>query len=67
MHGHGSARTERLRSDIFWGKTKSGRSHLQILGPDDGDNIGYADRAEATIGGEIADRGDGIASPVTQA
>ena len=37
------------------------------LGPDDGDDVGHADGAEAMIGGKIADGGGGIASPVTQA
>ena len=66
MHGHGSARAERVRSKVFWGKSKSGRSHSQTLVPDDGNYVGCADGAEATIRGEIADGGGGIASPVAQ-
>ena len=45
MHGHGSARAERVRYDAFWGEAKSGRSHLQALGSDDGDDVGCADEA----------------------
>ena len=33
MHGHGSARAERVHSDVFWGKAECGRSHPQALGP----------------------------------
>ena len=57
MHGYGSARVKRVRSDVFWGKSKSGRSHLLALGPDGGDDVGCADRAEAVIGGKIVDGG----------
>ena len=67
MHGHGSARAERVCSDAFWDKAKSGRSHLQTLGSDDGDDIGCADGAEAMIGGKISDGGGGIATLVAQA
>ena len=31
------------------GKAESGRSHPQALGSDDGDDVGCADRAEATV------------------
>ena len=55
MHGHGSARAERVCSDVFWGKAKSGHSHSQAPGSDDGDDVGCADGAEAMIGGIIAD------------
>ena len=67
MHGHGSSRAERVRSDIFWGETKSGRYHSQTLGPDDGNDVGCADGSEAMIGGKIADGGGGFASPFVQA
>ena len=67
MHGHGSARAERVRSDIFWGEAKSGCFHSQTLGSDDGNDVGCSDRAEAMIGGKITDGGGGIASPVAQA
>ena len=52
MHGHGSARAERVRSDVFWGKAKSGCSHSQTLGPDYVDDVGCADGADAMIGGK---------------
>ena len=67
MNGHGSARVERVRSGIFLGETKSGRSHLQALGPDGGYDAGCTDGAEAMIGGIIDDGGGGIVSPVAQA
>ena len=66
MHGHGSDRAERVRSDVFWGETKSGCSHSQTLGPDDGNGVGCADGAEAMIGGECFDGGSGIVSLVAQ-
>ena len=67
MHGHGSARSERVRSDVFWGEVMSGRSHSQTLGSDDDDDVGCADGAEAMIGGKTADGGGEIASLVAQA
>ena len=66
MHGHGSDRSERVRSDIFWGESKYVRSHLQTCGPDDGNDVGFPDRAEAIIRRRIADGGGGIASLITQ-
>ena len=66
MHGHGSARAERVRSGVFWGKSKSGRSHSLSLGPDDGDDVGCADGSEAVIGGKIDDGVGGTAYMVTQ-
>ena len=67
MHGHGSARAERVRSDVFRGEAKSGRSHSQALVSDDVDDVGCNDGAEATIGGIIADGGGGITTLVAQA
>ena len=49
MHGHGSARAEIVSYDVFWGEAKSDRSHSHTLGPDDGDDFGCADGAEAMI------------------
>ena len=66
MHGHGSTRAERVCSDVFWGKTKSGLSHLQIFVPSDGNAVGCADRVEDMIGGKITDGGSGIISLVAQ-
>ena len=56
-----------MHYDVFWGEAKSGCSHSQTLGSDDGNDVGYADGAEAIIGGKIADGGGGIASLVAQA
>ena len=57
MHGYGSSRAERVRSDFFWGKAKSGSSHLHALGSDDGDDVGCAAGAEAMIIGIISNGG----------
>ena len=65
MHGHGSARAERVCSDVFWSVAKSGCSHLHTFVSDYGDGVGCADGAVATFGGEIADGGSEIASMVT--
>ena len=67
MHGYGSARTERVRSDVFWGKAESGHSQSQALGSDDGDNVRCADREEAMIGGIITDGCGGITPLVAKA
>ena len=67
MHGNNSARAEKVNSDQFWVETKSGRSPLQTLGPDDGNDVECADGAEAIIGGEIADGGGRIVSLIAQA
>ena len=67
MHGHASARAERVRSDVFRGKSKSGRSHLKALGSDDGNDIGCAEGADVMIGEIIADGGCGITPLVVQA
>ena len=67
MHGHGSARVERVLPNFFWGEAKSGRSHSQALGSDDGNDVRCADGAAAMIGGKIDDGGGGIASPIAQA
>ena len=67
MHGHGSARAERVRSGVFWDEAKSGLSHSQAFGSDDGNDVGWADRAEAMIGGIIADGGGGITTLIAQA
>ena len=56
-----------MNSDQFWVETKSGRSPLQTLGPDDGNDVECADGAEAIIGGEIADGGGRIVSLIAQA
>ena len=56
-----------MRSNVFWGETKSGCSQSQTLAPDDGDDVGCADGAEAMIRGKIVDGGGGISSLVAQA
>ena len=52
VHGHGSAKTERVRPNVFCGKYNSGRAHSPGLGPDNGDDIQGADQAE-TLSGRI--------------
>ena len=60
MHGHGSARAERVRSDVFLDGAKSCCSYLQALGSNDGDDVECTGGAESMIGGIITDRVDGI-------
>ena len=48
------------------GAAKYGCSHSQTLGSDNDDDVGYADGAEAMIGGKIVDGGGGIATLVAQ-
>ena len=55
MRGHSSARAERVRSEILWGKAKYGHSYSQALGSDDGNDVGCADGAEVMVGGIISD------------
>ena len=62
MHDHGSARAERVRPNVFWGNSKSGRAHLLGLSPDDGDDVRGAEIA-GTLGGRVvANWGGGVAS-----
>ena len=57
MHGHGSARAERVRPDIFWGKFKFGRAHLSGIGPEGCYDVRGADRAVSMVGVRVvADR-----------
>ena len=67
MHDHGSTRAEIVRSDFFGGEAQSGRSHLQTLSSDDGNDVGCADGSEAMIRGIIADGGGRIATLIAQA
>ena len=55
-----------MRSGVFWGESKSGRSQLLAIGPNDGNDFGCADGAEAMVRGNNSDGGGGIISPVTQ-
>ena len=55
-----------MHLDILWDKTKSGRTHLTGLGPEERDNVLGADRSYPLASGRIfADRGGGW-SPVLQ-
>ena len=67
MHGHGSNRTERVCTKIFWRKSKYGRAHLLALRPDDGDDVGGADRTETLRGRVVANCGYRITSMLSQA
>ena len=60
MHGHGSARAERLSPDVFWGESESGRAHSLALHPEDSDNDGGAYRAETLRGRVVTDCGGRI-------
>ena len=57
MHGHGSAKVERVRTDVFWGKAELGCSDQKCLGPKDRDGVQGADRAEPLSGGIVANGG----------
>ena len=67
MHGHGSARAERVGSDIFLGESESGRAHTFALCPDGGDDNGGADRAETLRGRVVTDCGGGITAMLSLA
>ena len=57
MHGHASARVSRVRSRIFWDKSKYGCSDFNGLGLEDCDDVRGTDRAEPLSGRIVADRG----------
>ena len=44
-------------TNVFWGKSKSGRAHSLALRPDDGYDIRGVDRAETLGGRVVADCG----------
>ena len=67
MHGHGSAIVERVRTNVFWGKSKSGHAHSLGISPDDGDDIRGSDQAETLSGRIVSDWGGGVASMFSQA
>ena len=67
MHGRSSTRAERVRPNVLWGKSKSGRSHLLGLGPDDGDDIQGADQADTLSSRIVDDWGGGSVSMFLQA
>ena len=67
MHRHGSARTERVRPNVLWGKSESGRAHSAGLRHDDGDDIQGTDRAETLSGGIVAEWGGEVSSVFLQA
>ena len=57
MHSRGSARAERVRSDVFWCKAKSGCSDQNGLSRKDRDDVQGADQSEPLNGRIVADRG----------
>ena len=67
MHGHGSARAERVDSDIFWGKSESDCAHSLALCPEKGDHNGGADQAEALGSRVVTDCGGGITAMLSLA
>ena len=67
MYGHGAARAERVRPNVFWGESKSGRAHSLGLAPDDGDDIQSAGQEETLSGRIVADWCGGVASMFLQA
>ena len=64
MHGHGSARAERVHYDIFWGESKSGCLNPYGLGLEGCNDVQGADRADLVVGVRVvADRG-GSRAPI---
>ena len=57
MHGHGFARVERVRSNIFWCKAELSCSDMNGLGPQDRNDVRGADQAETLSGRIVAVRG----------
>ena len=62
MHGHVSARSERVHNDVFCGESKSGHTHLRALRLNDGDDIRGAEKTETLSGRVAADCGGRVAS-----
>ena len=62
VHYYRSSRSERVRTNIFCGKSKCDRSHLLGLSPDDGNDIQGAIRAETLRVRIVSDWGGGVAS-----
>ena len=63
MHGRGSAREERVRPDVFWGKAEPGCSDPNGLGPKDRNDVRGADQLEPQSGRIVAD-GSGSWAPM---
>ena len=57
MNYHGSARSERVRSDIFWSKSESYCSDSNGLSPEDSNDVQGADISEPLSGRIVVDRG----------
>ena len=55
-----------MRTNVFWGKSKSGRVHSLALRPDDGDDIRGADQTETLSGSVVAEFGGRVASMFLQ-
>ena len=56
VHGHSSARVERVRSDIFWSESKYGCSDPNGLSPEDHNDVQGADQMQTLNGRIVADR-----------
>ena len=57
VHGHGSARAERVRSDVFWRISYSSCSNYNGLGPEDRNDVQSTEQAEILSGRTIVDMG----------
>ena len=62
MHIYGFARAERVRPNVFWGKSESDHAHPTGLGPEDCDDLRGANGADPLADVRIvAERGGGWA------
>ena len=57
MHGHGSARAERVRSGVFWRNSESGCSNSNNLGLEYHDDVQCTDQANPLSNMIVSDRG----------
>ena len=56
MHGHDSARSERVRFGVLWSKSKSGFSDPNVLGPEYRDDVQGSDQVEPLSSRIVVDR-----------
>ena len=64
MHGHGSARTERVHSNVFWDEPKSICTNTSGLAPEERDDVQGADRVEPLVVVRVIDDRGGPWAPM---